>query len=225
MGGAKKHTGLCPISWVLLCFKVARVAFTKATQATPTAFAFNRTPVCFSRFTIHGGDGIFAPGGCELYLDEVLIYSAANEIGSYAMTVVNCWDSCGMLLSALDDLQAHINSVITLDAEELTLIRNIFTLFPECLASSESNIILAKSVVVDYDNEIGALFTTPTTQNGFSKNPEAAPGMELERAMFALQQGIFDQIFTKFIHNTSLVGSSIRASSFQDTLTRQQIFP
>ncbi len=146
------------------------------------------------------GDGIYAPGGCELYLDEILVYSAANDIGSYAMTVVNCWDSCGMILNALNDLQAHINGSFTLDAEELTLIRNIFTLFPACLAGSESNILLAKSVVEDYDNEIGALFTTPTTENGFSKDPAAAPGMELERAMFALQQGIFDHIFTPEVY-------------------------
>ncbi len=146
------------------------------------------------------GDGIYAPDGCELYLDEVLVYSGANDIGSYAITVVNCGDSCGMILSALHDLQAHINADITLDAEELTLIRNVFTLFPECLASSETNILLSKSVVEDYDNEIGALFTTPNTENGFSKDPEIAPGMELERAMFALQQGIFDHIFTPEVY-------------------------
>ncbi len=146
------------------------------------------------------GDGIYAPGGCGVYLDEMLVYSAANDIGSYAMTVVNCWDSCGMVLDGLNDLQAHINGTITLDAEELTWLRNVFTLFPECVAGSESDIMLSKSVVEDYDDEIGALFTTPGTQNGFSKDPAAAPGMELERAMFALQQGIFDKVFTTEVY-------------------------
>ncbi len=146
------------------------------------------------------GDGIYAPNGCELYLDDVLVYSGADDIGSYAMTVVNCSDSCGMILHALNDLQAHINADITLDAGELTLIRNIFTLFPECLAGSESTILLSKSVVEDYDNVIGALFTTPNTVNGFSKNPAFAPGMELERAVLALQQGIFDHVFTSDVY-------------------------
>lgn len=146
------------------------------------------------------GDGIYAPGGCRVYLDEMLVYSAANDIGSYAMTVVNCWDSCGMVLQGLNDLQAHINGSITLGAEELTLIRNVFTLFPQCLAGSESVILLSKSVVEDYDNLIGPLFTTPGTENGFPKDPEAAPGLEVERAMFALQQGIFDQIFTPEVY-------------------------
>jgi len=146
------------------------------------------------------GDGIFAPDGCEVYVDGTLVYSGANDIGSYAMAIVNCSDPCGKVLSALNDLQAHINANITLSAEELTVIRNIFTLFPECLAISESNILLSKSVVEDYDNTIGALFTTPNTQNGFSKNPAFAPGMELERAMFALQQGIFDEVFTPQVY-------------------------
>jgi hypothetical protein len=143
------------------------------------------------------GDGIYAPNGCRLYLDEMLVYSGANDIGSYAMTVVNCWDSCGMILNALNDLQAHINGTSPLNAQELTLIKNIFTLFPGCLASSESNILLSKSVVEAYDQVIGALFTTPNTENGFSK---AAPGMELEQAMIALQQGIFDQVFTPTVY-------------------------
>jgi hypothetical protein len=146
------------------------------------------------------GDGIYAPNGCELYLDEMLVYSGANDIGSYAMTIVNCSDSCGMMLNALNDLQAHIHANITLNAAELTVIKNVFTLFPECLTGSEATILLAKSVVEDYDQIIGALFTTPNTENGFSKNPADAPGMELERAMFALQQSIFDHVFTSDVY-------------------------
>ena len=146
------------------------------------------------------GDGIYAPNGCRLYVDEMLVYSGANDIGSYATTLVNCSDSCNMVLNALNDLQAHINATITLNAGELAMIKNVISLFPECLASSEANILLSKSVVEDYDNIIGALFTTPNTQNGFSKNPASAPGLELERAMIALQQGIFDHIFTPEVY-------------------------
>lgn len=146
------------------------------------------------------GDGILAPNGCEVYVGETLVYSISNAINSYAMTVLNCWDSCGMVLNALNDLQAHINDEVTLDVSELTLITTIFTLFPECLASSESYILLSKSVVEDYDNEIGAIFTTPSTENGFSKDPEQAPGLEVERAMIALQQGIFDHVFTSDVY-------------------------
>ena len=146
------------------------------------------------------GDGIFTPAGCELYVDGLLVYSGSNNIGSYASTIVNCSDSCVLVLDALNDLKDHINATVTLTPVELTLIKNIFTLFPGCLAISESNILLSKSVVADYDNLFGALFTTPGTQNGFSKDPAIAPGMELERAMIALQQGIFDEVFTSGVY-------------------------
>jgi N-terminal domain of M60-like peptidases/Secretion system C-terminal sorting domain len=146
------------------------------------------------------GDGIYAPNGCKVYLNNVVVYSGANDIGSYATTVVNCWNSCGFVLTALNDVQAHITAQVTLSADDLMLIKNIFTLFPECLASSESMIVLAKSVVEEYDNTVGALFTSPTTVNGFSKDPLVAPGIELERAMMALQQGIFDYVFTPDVY-------------------------
>lgn len=146
------------------------------------------------------GDGIYAPNGYELYIDDMLVASGADDIQKYAIEVVNCLDACSITLSALNDLQAHINGTMTLDTEELTLVKNTFVQFPECLAENESIILLGKSVVEDYDDQIGALFTTPTTKNGFSKNPASAPGLEVERAMLALQQGIFDYVFTPEVY-------------------------
>jgi len=147
------------------------------------------------------GDGIYDPYGCEVFVDDVLVYSGANDIGSYASIDLNCWDACGILLTALNDLQSHINQSITLNVTELTYIRNVFMLFGECLVESEFNILLAKSIVEDYDNAFGAIFTTPSTEYGFSKDPVLAPGMELERAIIALQQAIFDFIFTTEVYN------------------------
>jgi hypothetical protein len=146
------------------------------------------------------GDGIFAPNGYSLYVNEILVSSGADDIKSYAAVTASCPNACSMTLDALNDLQAHINGTITLNAGELTLIRNIFVQFPDCLAENESAILLCKSVVEGYDNQIGALFTTPNTQNGFSKNPASSPGLEVERAMLALQQGIFDRVFTPEVY-------------------------
>ena len=147
------------------------------------------------------GDGIFAPGGCQVYVDGTLVYSGADDIGSYATTTLNCSNSCGMVIDALNDLDGHINNANTLTAEEFTMIRYMFILFGECLAESELTITLSKSVVEDYNNTFGAIFTTPSTQYGFSKDPNAAPGMELERAIIALQQAIFDFVFTTEVHD------------------------
>lgn len=146
------------------------------------------------------GDGIFAPSGYELYVDEMLVSSGSDDINSYAYVTAHCPNACNMVLTALNDIQGHINGTTTLTINELNLVRNIFVQFPGCLAESESMILLGKTVVEDYDNQIGALFTTPNTVNGFSKNPANAPGLEVERAMLALQQGIFDAVFTPEVH-------------------------
>src|SRR5688572_9653266 len=142
------------------------------------------------------GDGIYTPNGYKLYVNEILVSSGADDIKSYAAVIASCPNAFNMTLDALNNLQGHINEAITLSADELTQIRNTFVKFSYCRAESESMILLAKSVVEDYDNKIGALFTTPNTENGFSKNPASAPGLEVERSMVALQQGIFDDVFT-----------------------------
>jgi hypothetical protein len=145
------------------------------------------------------GDGIFAPAGYELYVNEILVSSGSDDIDRYAAVIASCPNACNMTLDALSDLKAHINSTITLSSNELTLIKNTFLKFSYCLVESESMLLLAKSVVEDFDNQIGALFTTANTANGFSKDP-AATGLEVERAMLALQQGIFDYVFTPDVY-------------------------
>jgi hypothetical protein len=146
------------------------------------------------------GDGILEPNGYELYVDEMLVASGANDIGSYANVTAHCPDQCTMVFNALNDLQEHITGSQILSANDLMQISNTFNLFPECLAESEDLIVLGKSVVEYYEDQVGALFTTPATQNGFSKDPAVAPGLETERAMLALQQGIFDQVFTPAVY-------------------------
>jgi N-terminal domain of M60-like peptidases/Secretion system C-terminal sorting domain len=142
------------------------------------------------------GDGIFAPGAYRLYVNETLIASGSDDLQRYAIHVVDCSDSCTMVQNALTTLRAHINGTATQTASQLMASRGIFERFSECLATSETLLLLAKGTVADYDQKVGAMFTTPNTQNGFSKNLAAAPGLEMQRAMLALQQGIFDHVFT-----------------------------
>lgn len=150
-------------------------------------------------FEIHDayGDGIWEPNGYEIYIDNYLVSSGSDEIGAYASDTINC--PC-QVYDALIDLQNHINGITILTDSELLEIRDIFNEQPECLAKNEAIILLEKSVLEDYDNQIGALFSTPTTVNGFSKDPATDPGMGVERAMLALQQGIFDVVFLPEIY-------------------------
>ena len=147
------------------------------------------------------GDGILAPNGYELYVDEILVSSGANDIGSYANETAYCPGSCTYTWDALNDLQGYINGANPLAIDDLNLIYNIFNEFPECLAESEAMILLGKSVVEDYDDEIGALFTTPNTISGFTKTPGNDFEIELARAMVALEQGIFDHVFTPEVYS------------------------
>ena len=146
------------------------------------------------------GDGIFVPGGYEVYVNEILVSSGGTNFTSQASATVSCPDSCVLTLDALIDLKGHINGTITLSSSDLTQIKNIFVQFPQCLAESDSIISLGKSVVLDFDTQFGALFTTPNTQGGFSKDPLSAPGLDAERAMIALEQGIFDVVFTPEVY-------------------------
>ena len=114
-----------------------------------------------------------------------------------------------MLFSALNQLQDHINGVITLTDNELNQLKNTFYIYAEHLADSKLLITQGQSVIADYDAVIGPLFTTPNTEKGFSRDPSKSPSLNLERAMVTLQQGLFDFVFTPQVYRQypELVGS------------------
>ena len=165
------------------------------TNYSETTCVPEATSVIFEIFDEYG-DGIFAPGGYWLYVDNLLVSSGSDDIGSYATFTTNtpCETS-----EALIDLQNHINSNNTLTETELLAIRDVFLAQPQCLPNEEF-IVLAKSVIEEYDSLIGPLFSTPNTVNGFSKDPVAAPGLGMERAMVALQQAILDFVMTPEVY-------------------------
>ena len=166
------------------------------TTYSATICTLEDTCVIFEIYDTYG-DGIYTPNGYELYVDNILVSSGSNDIEVYSAYTTNC--PC-LTFDALVDLQDHINGIAPLTDQELIAIRDIFIDQPECLVKTEAMILLGKSVVEDYDDQIGALFTTTNTVNGFSKDTEAAPGLEVERAMVALQQGIFDVVFTQAVY-------------------------
>ena len=146
------------------------------------------------------GDGILAPNGYGLYVDEELVASGANDIQSYAMEMLNCNANNGLLMTALNDLQGHVDGSNPLSQSGFTQIKDIFTLLAYQLPENEDLLLLSKTVLEAYDAEFGAVFTTSSTQYGFSKATDASPQYELERAVLALQQGIFDYVFTPEVY-------------------------
>ena len=165
------------------------------TNYSQTVCVATETSVVFEIYDDYG-DGIYAPGGYWLYVDDFLVSSGSDDIGFYATFTANtpCETSENLI-----DLQNHINGIDTLTQPQLLSIRDVFQLQPICLRDQE-NILLAKSVIEDYDSQVGPLFSTPNTVNGFSKDPVAAPGLGLQRAMVALQQAVLDAIMTPEVY-------------------------
>lgn len=165
------------------------------TNYSETVCVATGTSVVFEIYDDYG-DGIYAPGGYWLYVGDFLVSSGSDDIGFYATFTTNtpCETSENLI-----DLQNHINGIATLTQPQLLSIRDVFQVQPICLRDQE-NILLAKSVIEDYDSQVGPLFSTPNTVNGFSKDPVAAPGLGLQRAMVALQQAVLDAIMTPEIY-------------------------
>ncbi len=64
----------------------------------------------------------------------------------------------------------------------------------EALEHDASAVRSAFELVEEYDREVGPLFLNERTRNGFPRKPKA--GLELEYAMFAIQQALIDKAYT-----------------------------
>ncbi len=117
-------------------------------------------------------------------------------------TIHRVWVKAGELepeapiISQLQALKDHINNVTILSNNDLEKIGNDISVFPDDFSSDENLINLAFVVIDDYDSEVGPLFTTSNTINGFSRTPIISPDFALQRTMLALQQVLFDFTFT-----------------------------
>ncbi|MGB0413404.1 MAG: M60 family metallopeptidase [Coraliomargarita sp.] len=102
--------------------------------------------------------------------------------------------STSALSDALFDLLEHIQGKSPLTAEQIDQRAQIITKETELIGSTPTMIRQAFSVVDAYENEIGPLFMNNATRRGF--NRQATGGLEIHRAIFALQQGLLDHAYT-----------------------------
>ena len=103
-------------------------------------------------------------------------------------------DSTARLSSALDQLQAHIDGTAPLAGPELQQIGELIAREGKQLASGADMLRRAFEVVEAYETKSGPLFLNPRTWNGFPRRPTR--GLELDRAMFELQQALLDHAYT-----------------------------
>ena len=100
------------------------------------------------------------------------------------------------LEQALQQLKDHITEVTFLSGEEINAI--IDTIEQNIFAIADTGTILLKAleVISCYDSLNGPIFINASTLGGFSNNLNALDGKEIDRAVFVLQQGVFDHVYT-----------------------------
>ena len=97
------------------------------------------------------------------------------------------------LFTAIRQLAEHINETSILNTDQIT--RHTATIRKNIdLIGETSNFIgEALHLVASYESAVGPLFMNQTTRGGFPRKP--AGGLELDRALFAIQQDIIELYF------------------------------
>ena len=104
-------------------------------------------------------------------------------------------DGPARLTAALGQLQAHLDGAAPLAAEKLLQTAALIDGEAKQVANSADLLRRAFKVVDSYEAKAGPLFLNAGTRNGFPRKP-AGGGLELDRALFALQQALLDHVFT-----------------------------
>ncbi len=98
------------------------------------------------------------------------------------------------LTAVIDQLQAHLDGATPLAADKLLQFASQIEAEGEQVASDAATLRRALKVVDTYEATNGPLFISKATRDGFPRKP--AGGLELDRALFALQQALLDHAFT-----------------------------
>jgi hypothetical protein len=98
--------------------------------------------------------------------------------------------------AAMAKIKQHLNGSALLSAAQINEQSSILASTMFTIVGSSTVLSEALSIVDLYDKTYGAFFVGATTKGGFANTPGAADGAELARAVFALQQGIFDQAYS-----------------------------
>jgi hypothetical protein len=94
------------------------------------------------------------------------------------------------LFTAIHQLAKHINKTSTLDADQISRQTAIIQKNIDQVGQTSEIIGEALDLVASYETTAGPLFMNQATRGGFPRKP--AGGLELDRAMFAVQQGLMD---------------------------------
>lgn len=116
---------------------------------------------------------------------SALILSPLSQAGA---------QSSSELSSALRELLLHIDEQSVLDAGQINQQSAIIQENIELIGTSPRILKEALDLVAAYEDEMGPLFMNEATRKGFKREP--AEGLELDRTLFAVQQGLIDHAYT-----------------------------
>jgi len=119
------------------------------------------------------------------------------------------------LSTAMLNLKKHINKTSTLNADQINQQTSIIRKNIDQIGQTSEIISEALDLARSYETTAGPLFMNKATRGGFTRKPKG--GLELDRAIFAIQQGLIDYAFTpgnlkKFNH--ALKGAAFKTSSY-----------
>lgn len=106
----------------------------------------------------------------------------------------NDQDASAALNDALGHLQSHLRGEAMMSAPQIQTATSAITAHAQGIASSSAVLSHALRTVEVYESTSGPLFMNAGTRNGFPRNAER--GLDVDRAMFALQQSLIDYAYT-----------------------------
>ncbi len=136
------------------------------------------------------------------------------ELGSSCAPEVE-QDASSQLFDALGRLQGHIQVDARLAPSDIQGIALIIATQAKAIAGTAEVLQRALNTVKAYESTTGPLFMNAETRNGFPRS--AARGLEVDRALFALQQALLDHAYSPgnlVKHRALLEGTAFGASAY-----------
>jgi Peptidase M60, enhancin and enhancin-like/N-terminal domain of M60-like peptidases len=134
----------------------------------------------------------------------------------YCKAVVDGADA-PLFSAALAKLKLHLTGAAVLTAAQINEQAGILAATMFTLVDSEATLAEAFAILDLYEKKEGAVFIAAKTKGGFANSPGIADGFELARAVFMLQQGIYDRAFTPAVfakYRSLLAGKKFNTADF-----------
>ncbi len=155
------------------------------------------------RFTIYDtyGDGIccaYGNGSYNVYLDGNLVATGGaftfNEttLFNYPPGYINT-----MLLNVYGQLSDHCNNITPLSPVQINSLADSIDQYQLYLADTLTVISAAFDLISCYETNPGPVFLNAATTGGFPNAPGALDGFEYDRAIYLIQQELFEVLYTK----------------------------